>query len=167
MAELAIIAALAANRVIGIENHLPWHLPEDLQHFKALTLGKPILMGRKTYESIGRPLPGRRNIVITRNPDWSALHIETVHSLEAALALVADAPEIMLIGGAELYQQGLARADRLYLTELADAYAGDAFFPEVNPADWREIQRQPQQAGNGLQFSYVTYERITTKRQPG
>jgi dihydrofolate reductase len=130
---LALIAARARNGVIGLDNRMPWHLPEDLAYFKRVTLGKPVVMGRKTFESIGRPLPGRLNIVVTRNPDWQAAGVQVAHSLDAALALAAAAApeEIMLIGGAELYRQALPQADVLYLTEIDAEFAGDAFFPEV------------------------------------
>ena len=141
---LALIAARARNGVIGLDNRMPWHLPEDLAYFKRVTLGKPVVMGRKTFESIGRPLPGRLNIVVTRNPDWQAAGVQVAHSLDAALALAAAAApeEIMLIGGAELYRQALPQADVLYLTEIDAEFAGDAFFPEVDLARWRiEIGR--------------------------
>jgi dihydrofolate reductase len=117
--------------VIGINNTLPWHLPEDLKHFKAVTLGKPVLMGRKTYDSIGRPLPGRRNIVITRQSDWQAAGVEVAHSLEQALAMADGVAEVCLIGGADLYRQAMAMADALRLTEIDAAFDGDAHFPEV------------------------------------
>jgi dihydrofolate reductase len=113
---ISVIAALARNRVIGIENRLPWRLPEDLAHFKALTLNHPILMGRKTFESLGRPLPGRTNIVITRNPDYCKDGCSVAASIPAAIALCTDADEIFFIGGADLYAQAIPLADRLYLT---------------------------------------------------
>ncbi|WP_296643809.1 dihydrofolate reductase [Thiobacillus sp. 65-1402] len=138
---VSVIAALARNRVIGIENRLPWRLPEDLAHFKALTLNHPILMGRKTFESLGRPLPGRTNIVITRNPDYCRDGCLAADSIAAALALCRDADEVFFIGGAELYGQALPLADRLYLTEIQAEVEGDAWFPDYDRAPWREVSR--------------------------
>ncbi len=143
--KLAIIVAAAKNGVIGCNNQLPWHLPQDLKYFKAVTLGKPVIMGRKTYESIGRPLPGRTNIVVTRSKDWSAVDgVIVTNSFERALfeaqkvlggdSLVSD--EVMVIGGAELYRSALRFADRVYLTRVAAEPAGDAFFEALNEADW-------------------------------
>ncbi|WP_271410121.1 dihydrofolate reductase [Pseudomonas sp. Q1-7] len=140
---LCLIAALAQNRVIGRDNQLPWHLPADLKHFKAMTLGKPIIMGRKTWDSLGRPLPGRLNLVVSRQEGLLLEGAEVFTSLEAALeradawAREEAAEELMLIGGAQLYAQGLAIADRLYLTRVELAPEGDAFFPEVSQQDWR------------------------------
>ncbi|EQM70472.1 dihydrofolate reductase [Pseudomonas tohonis] len=139
---LSLIAALAQNRVIGRDNQLPWHLPADLKHFKALTLGKPIIMGRKTWDSLGRPLPGRLNLVVSRQAGLQLEGAEVFASLEEAVvraeawAREEDAEEVMLIGGAQLYTQGLEHGDRLYLTRVELAPEGDAFFPEVSDADW-------------------------------
>ncbi|MCY1280236.1 Dihydrofolate reductase type 3 [compost metagenome] len=139
---LAMIAALAENRVIGIDNRLPWHLPADLKHFKALTLGKPIIMGRKTWDSLGRPLPGRLNLVVSRQAGLQLDGAEVFASLDAALARAdawaraEDAEELMLIGGAQLYAEALPLAQRLYLTRVALSPAGDAHFPELPPSDW-------------------------------
>lgn len=147
---LCLIAALAQNRVIGCNNQLPWHLPADLKHFKALTLGKPIIMGRKTWDSLGRPLPGRLNLVVSRQVDLQLAGAEVFASLEAAIARAdewaasEDADELMLIGGAQLYEQGLALAQRLYLTRVGLNPEGDAWFPEFAGADWHlasEIDR--------------------------
>ena len=157
---LALIAARARNGVIGLDNRMPWHLPEDLAYFKRVTLGKPVVMGRKTFESIGRPLPGRLNIVVTRNPDWQAAGVQVAHSLDAALALAAAAApeEIMLIGGAELYRQALPQADVLYLTEIDAEFAGDAFFPEVDLARWRiDCEEAGQRDSDGLRWRFVRY----------
>ncbi|MBS7662886.1 dihydrofolate reductase [Pseudomonas lalucatii] len=148
---LCLIAALAENRVIGRDNQLPWHLPADLKHFKALTLGKPIIMGRKTWDSLGRPLPGRLNLVVSRQPSLQLEGAEVFASLEAAVARADEwareqgVEELMLIGGAQLYAQGLARAERLYLTRVALEPEGDAWFPELNEADWRRaaVDQQP------------------------
>lgn len=139
---LSLIAALADNRVIGIENRMPWHLPGDFQYFKATTLGKPIVMGRKTWDSLGRPLPGRLNLVVTRQADLRLEGAEVFTSLEAAVARAEQwatehgANEVMLIGGAELYTQGLVDADRLYLTRVALSPDGDAWFPAFDEAQW-------------------------------
>ncbi len=158
---ISVIAALARNRVIGIENRLPWKLPEDLAHFKALTLGHPIIMGRKTFESLGRPLPGRTNIVITRNPDYAPTGCLTAASIADAVALCGDVPEVFFIGGAELYRQVLPLADRLYLTEVRIEAEGDAWFPEVERSDFREVSRVANRGekGDRLEFDFVVYER--------
>lgn len=158
---LSLIAALAKNRVIGIENRLPWKLPEDLAHFKALTLGHPILMGRKTFESLGRPLPGRRNIVITRNADYHPIGCETAPSIPEAIDLCAEAVEIFFIGGAELYKQVLPLVHRLYLTEVVIEAQGDAWFPEFDRALFTEISRENHvgKKGDVLHFDFVVYER--------
>lgn len=158
---ICLVAAIAANRVIGRNNALPWHLPADLKRFKALTLGHPVLMGRNTHASIGRPLPGRRNLVITRNRGYSAPGCEIVHSLDAAIATCRGAQEIFIIGGAELYRESLPRAQRLEFTEIHAAFAGDARFPEYAPDQWRETGREIHDAEAGVPFRYdfVRYER--------
>lgn len=158
---ISVIAALAKNRVIGIENRLPWRLPEDLAHFKALTLNHPILMGRKTFESLGRPLPGRTNIVITRNPGYRKDGCLVAASIPAAVALCEDADEIFFIGGAELYAQAIPLADRLYLTEVDIEATGDAWFPDYDRSAFREISREPHLGAKGdpLPFDFVVYER--------
>ncbi len=151
---LSIIAALSRNRVIGRNNQLPWRLPADLKHFKAVTLGKPVIMGRKTFDSIGKPLPGRDNIVVTRNPQFHTAGIAVVHSLDAALANAQAAPEIMLIGGAQLYAEALPRTQRLYLTLIHVDVDGDAHFPVYNPADWRETAREDHAPDENNHYSY-------------
>lgn len=151
---LSIIAALSRNRVIGKDNQLPWRLPADLKHFKSVTLGKPVIMGRKTFESIGKPLPGRDNIVVTRDPKFHADGISVAHSLDDALAQAHDVPEIMLIGGAQLYAESLARAQRLYLTLIHADVDGDAHFPDYDPADWRETAREDHAADENNHYSY-------------
>ena len=144
---LSLVAAMANQRVIGLNNQMPWHMPADLAHFKKVTLGKPVIMGRKTYDSIGRLLPGRRNIIISRQAKPQGLAADWVSSVEAALALVAEQPEVMIIGGAELYKQTLAIADRLYLTEIDLETAGDAFFPDYTTvADWSVFSEEFHQA---------------------
>ncbi len=158
---VSVIAALAKNRVIGIENRLPWRLPEDLAHFKALTLNHPILMGRKTFESLGRPLPGRTNIVITRNVDYRRDGCLVADSIPAAIALCEDTDEVFFIGGAELYAQVIPLADRLYLTEVDVDAQGDAWFPDYDRSAFREISRESHTGGKGdtLRFDFVVYER--------
>ena len=159
---ISLIAAVAKNRAIGKDNQLLWHLPEDLRHFRDTTRGKPVIMGRKTWESIPdafRPLPGRHNIVVTRNTDYAAPGATLAGSLEEAIAQAGDENEIFVIGGAELYRQALPIADRLHLTEVDQAYEGDAFFPEIQAEDWQELSRQRQKNESGLVFSFVEYHR--------
>jgi dihydrofolate reductase len=139
---LALIAAVGPGRVIGRDGGLPWHLPEDLRRFKALTLGHALVMGRKTHRSIGRPLPGRRNVVVSRQAGASFPGCETANSLEAALALVVDDALPFVIGGASLYAEALPRASHLFLTEVALAATGDVFFPALVPGQWREVRRE-------------------------
>jgi dihydrofolate reductase len=159
MSQLTIIVATDAQRGIGINNTLPWKLPEDLAHFKRLTTGHPILMGRKTFESIGRPLPNRRNIVITRNAGWRHDGVETVGSVEAAVALLDGTPAF-IIGGAEIYQQSLPLADQLIITEIDRTYDCDAFFPAIDAAAWRETAREAHTSEvAGLQYAFVTLRR--------
>jgi dihydrofolate reductase len=155
---ISIIAALAANRVIGINNALPWRLPADLQHFKRLTLGHSILMGRKTWESLPGRLPGRPHVVITRDPGYRAEGARVAHSLEEALAGCAGEEEVFFIGGENLYRQALPLADRLYLTEIRRDFAGDAWFPEFDREAWRESAREAAHS-DGLDYDFVTYER--------
>ena len=166
---IAIIAAVAENGVIGQDNDMPWRLPSDLKHFKAVTLGKPVVMGRKTFQSIGRPLPGRPNIVVSRNPDYCAEGIEVVPSLEAALerarALAAEAGcgEVMVIGGGNLYAQAMKIADRLYITEVHAQPEGDTRFPDIDKAIWRESARIPGERSqrDSAEVSFIVYERST------
>jgi dihydrofolate reductase len=159
---VSVIAALAKNRVIGIENRLPWRLPEDLAHFKALTLHHPVLMGRKTFESLGRPLPHRTNVVITRNVDYHPEGCLVADSIPAAIALCQDADEIFFIGGAELYAQAIPLADRLYLTEVDVDAAGDAWFPDYDRNAFSEASRARHTGdkGDALRFDFVVYERV-------
>ena len=159
MSILSLIAAMADDRVIGINNTLPWHLPEDLKHFKATTLGKPVIMGRKTWESLGRPLPGRRNIVISRNADYAVNGGELSSSLENAIAASAAEEEVFVIGGAELYRLAIPLAQRIYLTEVSGTYAGDAYFPELSPKEWAEVSRSAQISSTGIHYSFVVYQR--------
>lgn len=138
---ISLVVALSENHAIGKDNQLLWHLPADLQHFKQVTMGKPILMGRKTYQSIGRPLPGRLNVVITRDKNCKADGCVVVNSIQSALEAVKDQDEICVIGGAELYQQMLPVADRIYLTIVHHVFSADVFFPEVNWAEWNVVER--------------------------
>jgi dihydrofolate reductase len=159
MPAITLVVAYTRNRVIGRDNQMPWHLPGDLAHFKRTTLGRPILMGRKTWESIGRPLPGRQNIVITRNASYDAVGATVVGSLDAALTAAANADEIFVIGGAEIFKDALGRASRLVATEIDADIDGDTWFPALPGNEWKEIERLPQPADNGLSYSFVTYAR--------
>jgi len=152
--KLSLIAALSSNRVIGLNNRMPWHLPADLKRFKAITWGKPLLMGRKTHESIGRPLPGRHNIVLSANPDYQAEGCSVAHSLEEAMALAGEAGELMVIGGATLYERLLPQASLLYLTLIEREFDGDTYFPSFSPEDWREVESQTVADDPGVDFSY-------------
>jgi len=162
---ISLIAAVASNRAIGKNNELLWHLPEDMRHFRETTRGKPVIMGRKTWESLPeafRPLPGRQNLVVSRNPAYQAPGATLAGSLEEALrkAELSDkVDQAFVIGGAELYRQALPLASRLYLTEIAESIEGDVFFPEVLPQEWEEVSRQAQQGTSGLRFSFVVYQR--------
>lgn len=160
---LSLVAAMANNRVIGRDNDMPWHLPADLKHFKAVTLGKPVIMGRKTFESIGRPLPGRRNLVISRQADFSPQGVEVVSSLDAALAAAADADEVMVIGGGQIYRQALAVAQRLYLTFIDADIEGDTRFPDWEAENcWKKVQESHFLADihNQYNLTFVTFERL-------
>ena len=159
---VSLIWAMADNRVIGIENRLPWKLPADMRWFRQQTLGKPIVMGRLTFESFGaRPLPGRRNLIVSRNPDYRAEGAEVFDSLPAALAAAEDDAEVMVIGGASLYAQALPLADRLYLTLVHAKVEGDAYFPDFDMGEWREVERLDHAADekNPHPCSFVILER--------
>ncbi|KZN35524.1 hypothetical protein N483_00800 [Pseudoalteromonas luteoviolacea NCIMB 1944] len=154
-----MIAAMAKDRVIGDDNKMPWHLPADLQHFKKITMGKPVIMGRKTFESIGRPLPGRRNIVITRNEHYQAEGIETASSTEEALALVDKIDEVMIIGGGNIYEQFLPLCNRLYLTHIDLKVEGDTQFPDYLPfGEWveSEVESYEPDDRNKYHYKFVT-----------
>jgi dihydrofolate reductase len=160
MTQLSIIVATDPQGGIGIDNTLPWHLPEDLAFFKRTTTGHPIIMGRKTFDSIGRPLPNRRSIVITRNPDWRHEGVEAVASLDAALALVGQ-ERAYIIGGAQIFEQALAVADELLITEVQRDFACDVFFPRPDPAQWQETAREMHHSDKAdLDFAFVTKRRI-------
>jgi len=163
--KLKLIYARAANGVIGLNNQMPWHLPEDLAHFKRTTLGSPVLMGRKTWESIPvkfRPLPGRTNLVVTRQTDWHADGAQVVHSLEegltVALAHCPEGKDLWVMGGAEIYAQAAAIADEAVVTEIEQDFEGDANAPELD-VTWHETSRESHTAASGLKFSFVTYQR--------
>ena len=163
---LSLIAALAQNRVIGVDNSMPWHLPGDFKFFKATTLGKPIIMGRKTWDSLGRPLPGRLNIVVSRQTGLVLEGAEVYPSLQAAVeraeewALEQGASELMLIGGAQLYAQGLEQADRLYLTRVALSPEGDAWFPQFDEQQWKRVSEVPNPPeGDKPAYSFEVWER--------
>ena len=161
-AEISLIAAVAKNRVIGKDNGLLWHLPEDMWHFRETTRGKTVIMGRKTWESLPeqfRPLPGRHNVVVSRNPDFAVAGATLAVSLDDALSKVAFEGEVFVIGGETLYRQTMPLAKKIYLTEIDRDYEGDAVFPEMVPEEWIEISRQPQRNASGLGFAFVIYRR--------
>ena len=159
---VTLVAAIAENGVIGNGNRMPWHLPADLRRFKALTLGKPLLMGRRTFESIGKPLPGRRNLVLTRTGDFAASGIEVVHGIDAALDACADSPELMVIGGAEIYRLCLPLARRMHITRVHAPVVGDTRFPNCDWNEWRKVERitHPRDERNGFAMTFLTLERV-------
>lgn len=162
--EITLVVARAANGVIGADGKMPWHLPADLRHFKQLTIGRPMIMGRKTFDSLPALLEGRRHIVLTRDPDWQEEGAEVAHSVEEALRL-ANAPHVMVIGGAEIYALFLPLADRIELTDIALEPQGDAVITYPNPADWREAARddRPGDDSGRPPFSFVTFVRTNNK----
>ncbi|MFF3100099.1 dihydrofolate reductase [Viridibacillus arvi] len=157
---ISLIVAHDENNVIGLNNAMPWHLPGDLAYFKRTTMGKPMIMGRKTFESIGKPLPGRTNIVITRDEEYAREGIVIVHSLEEALALAEkESEEIMIIGGEQIFRMTLPMADRLYVTKIEKQYEGDTFFPSYGD-EWQVVsQSEVNETEDGLKFTYLVYER--------
>ncbi|MGZ3456881.1 MAG: dihydrofolate reductase [Archangium sp.] len=156
---LSAIVAMASNRCIGKNSALPWRLPADLQRFKQLTMGHTLIMGRKTYESIGRPLPGRTTLVVTRQPDYAPEGVQVAHSLEQALEQ-ARGDEVFIAGGADLYRQAMDRVQRLYLTRIERAYEGDTFFPELDLSGWRLVAEEHHPAtATAPPFAFLTYER--------
>jgi dihydrofolate reductase len=162
MPEIVLIAAVAANRVIGRDNQLIWNIPEDMAHFKALTAGQTVLMGRKTWESLPprfRPLPGRRNIVVSRQADYAAPGAELAGSLEAGLQMAAGTATVFIIGGADIYRQALPLADRLEITEVALNPEGDSWFPEIPAADWQLTDKKIPSPQSGTGFAFLTYHR--------
>lgn len=161
MKPLSLIVAFAKNHVIGYQNTLPWHLPEDLKRFRVLTMGHHIIMGRKTYESLGRLLQGRTTVIVTRNKAYQVEGALIASSLESAIAMCTNDPEPFLIGGAELYKTGLKLATKLYITEVDAEFIGDAYFEALDLSCWQEKERTSHISQNGLAFSYVVYERLT------
>lgn len=165
--EIALIVAMAENRVIGRDNALPWHISADLKNFRRITMGKPVIMGRRTFDSIGKPLPGRPNVVITRNPNFAAEGVHAASDMDAALSLArelgvsAGAAEIMVIGGGQIYETALRHARRLYLTLVHEHMDGDAYFPAYSAADWHEISRERHQPEDESSpgFSFLVLER--------
>lgn len=162
MSKIIAIVALDENHAIGLNNKLPWHLPADLRHFKEVTLGKPIIMGRKTFESIGRPLPGRKNIIVTRDKNFSAIGCDIVHSLPDAIQAASDVDEIFIIGGAQLFAEAMPLVQQLYLTIIHENFKGDTFFPPLNSAEWRETHREDHEVDekNIYRYSFITMQRI-------
>lgn len=161
--KVSLIVAVGRRNEIGKDGQMPWHLPADLKHFKRNTLGKSVLMGRKTLEAIGRALPERRNLVLTRDAGFRAEGCETVTSLDAALELVSGEPELMVIGGGEVYRLAWARTDRIYLTRIqADVEGADTFFPEIQDGRWREVSREDHRADekNPFDYSFLMLERV-------
>lgn len=156
-----LVVALARNGVIGAQGKLPWHLPEDLQHFKKLTLGHPVIMGRRTWQSLGRPLPGRENIVVSRQPGFAAPGASVAASVQAAIALCAGEPLAFVIGGAEIYAAALPLADGLVITEIDRDYAGDTRFPDWDRMAWRVSQKETHTSKEGVRFDFVLYERAS------
>jgi dihydrofolate reductase len=158
---ISLVVAMARNRVIGRDNALPWRLPEDLKHFKAVTFGKPVLMGRKTFESIGKPLPGRTNLVLTRDASWKSQGAVVVRSIDEALQRSSGANELAGIGGAEIFAQLIPLASRIYLTRIEADIAGDTFFPPLDETQWVEVERRQLAADerNAYDMTFVTFER--------
>jgi len=150
---VTLIVARARNGVIGRDNAIPWHLPEDLKHFKASTMGHAVVMGRRTFDSIGRPLPGRRIVVLTRDPGWARAGCERAGSIESALALLADRAEIFIAGGAEVYRQALPHSVRMLITDVDLAPQGDTWFEEPDPRDWQCVDHSQAQSDSGLHYS--------------
>jgi len=165
---ISLICAVSQNEVIGIDNQLPWHLPADLKRFKALTMGHAILMGRKTFQSIGRPLPGRTNIVITRQTTYQADGCLIAPSLEKAIELAQPDPEIFIIGGATIYRQALPYTNRIYLTLVHAEFTGDTFLFEIDPAHWWEVSREDFQPDgkNEVPYSFLVLEATNPPKQP-
>jgi dihydrofolate reductase len=157
---LAIIAAVSRNGVIGLNNELPWRLPEDLKRFRALTTGHHIIMGRKTYESLGRLLPDRTTVIVTRNIEYRVAGALIANSLEQALHLCAQDDTAFLIGGEELYRSGLPIANQLFITEVDADFTGDAFFPPYDIKRWREVSRESGKSANGLKYAFVNYQAL-------
>jgi dihydrofolate reductase len=168
MIRTSLIVAMADNRAIGLEGGMPWHISADLRYFKQVTMGAPVIMGRKTYESIGCALPGRANIVVTRNTDFAAIDADVVHDVAAglrkarAIAEIEGGDEVFVIGGAEIYAQAMGEADRVYLTRIHAEFPGDAFFPDFDEGGWQEVAREihPPENEDGPSFSFTILDRL-------
>jgi dihydrofolate reductase len=164
--KMSLIVAVSRNGVIGLNNQLPWRLPDDLQYFKSVTMGKPLVMGRKTYDSIGRPLPGRTNIVITRDASWSAAGVKVATTLDDALLLAHQAcldsgvDEVMVIGGEQIYRMTITVADRLYVTEVDAEIVGDAFFPTIDPQQWQRTRAELPDVTGSYSYQFLVLDRI-------
>ena len=158
--EITIVVAMTRNRVIGRDNAMPWHLPADLKQFKRVTMGKPIIMGRKTFDSIGCALPGRTNVVLTRNNNWSSPGVEVFGSLSQAIANFPDEPELMIIGGATVYQQALPLATKIILTEIDLECEGDTFFPDINESEWKRKSQHRCLKDESNQYHYRFVELV-------
>jgi len=158
---ISLVVAASINNVIGRDGGLPWHLPDDLRHFKRLTTGKPIVMGRRTFESIGRPLPDRRNIVMSRDPDYAAAGCDIATTVSEVLDLVGDADEVMIIGGGQVYRDFLPQADRIYLTRVQAQLDGDTYFPAIDEAAWQLVssERHAADEKHGYAFDLMVFER--------
>ncbi len=163
--KITLVAAMAHNRVIAYQGQMPWHMPADLKHFKNVTLNKPVIMGRKTFQSLGKPLPQRRNIIITRDQTYQAQAIEVVHSLDQALQLAKDSPEVIIGGGSEIYQLALPIATDLILTFIDADVPGDTFFPKWNEANWKMVDKQifPADKYNPHAYQFVYFTRVAIK----
>ncbi|MFQ5661130.1 MAG: dihydrofolate reductase, partial [Gammaproteobacteria bacterium] len=166
---VSIVVAMDERGIIGANGGLPWHLSADLKHFKQITMGKPVIMGRKTHESIGRPLPGRENIVITRDTHYTAEGCTVLHSLDEVMTYCSDQEEVMIMGGAAFYRQALDRTTRIYLTEVHACVEGDTFFPALDRSHWKEVDRQDFQADekNEYAYSFVVLEKQVSTGHPG
>ena len=162
MSRIAFVVARDRRGLIGKDGHLPWRLPDDMRHVRALTVGKPLIMGRRTYESIGKPLPDRVSIVLTRDPAFKCDGCLVARTPDEALSLAGDAPEVIVFGGAGVFKDFLPRADRIYMTEVDTEAAGDTYFPPLDPSEWREVDRQPHAADSRhpFAFEFVTLERV-------
>jgi len=158
---VSIVVAISKNHVIGKDNKLLWYLPNDLKHFKEITTGHTVIMGRKTYESVGKPLPNRRNIIITRQ-NIKMEGCEVVNSIQSALALCVAEAEVFIVGGAEIYRQGLHLTNRIYLTIVHQQFEGDSYFPEIEPNEWKETAREDHwpDAKNAIAYSFITFDRV-------
>jgi dihydrofolate reductase len=164
--KLSLIVAMSRNGVIGLDNRLPWYLSEDLRYFKSVTMGRPIIMGRKTFDSIGRPLPGRCNIVVTRNPSWTEPGVKVTQTIDQAILLGRQVcqngggDELMVIGGAQIYSATVASADRIYLTEVDTDIEGDAFFPDFNRDEWNQVKVQYPERADNPSYRFLVLDRI-------